>query len=276
MDIRDIKEKVPMIEDGSGLNRMFDLQKELVEDYIKIEGMPEYPISLNSKADQLLVKDFIGRIIEELAEAQESYSQMLILADDNKNEELIPHLQNFNEEISDSFHFLLETLLYINISDEDICNYYEVLLKKANMYDIFWYGGKDILKTIFAFARQTNALACLYGGTFKIGYHVIRDNDLKDEFLRGGRIISLDNLCQIKQMMWDVAYHLNISRNFLKNKPWKQTQMTTDVKRFHVSIMEAWLAFFCLLDFVGMTPDSLFTIYFKKNLINRFRIESAY
>lgn len=277
MDIRDIKDRVPMIEDGSGMERMFGLQATLLQHYQEIEKMPPYPISLNSKKDQILLKDFIGRVTEEMAEAMESFLKMYEMCEANERDGIIPHLQNFNEEIGDSKHFLLETFIYINISAEDILDYYDVLLKKLNLHDAFWYGGKDLLKTCLALAKHINVHEGLYTSDYRIGaYTIIPDNELKDEFLRGGRSVSIPTLERLEILMWRVTYCLNISRNYLKNKPWKQTEMVTDSNRFQISMMEAWLAYYRVLDFIGMTPDSIFTVYFKKNMVNLFRIKSKY
>ena len=38
MDIRNIKEEPPKVEGGAYLEKMFDLQKELMEGYIRIAG----------------------------------------------------------------------------------------------------------------------------------------------------------------------------------------------------------------------------------------------
>ena len=111
MDIRDITEEVeyPGVE---SLEKVFELQKEILESYIKIEGMPMYPLNINTKESQKMLKDFSGRIIEELGEGFESYLIMLELFHNGSDEKLmIPHLQNFNEEISDALHFWLELMI---------------------------------------------------------------------------------------------------------------------------------------------------------------------
>lgn len=275
MDIRNIKTPVPNILDGSGLKQMFDLQKALISHYIKIEKMPKYPIDLHTKADQSLIKDFTGRVIEELGESFESYTKMVELKT-GPTKEIIPHLQNFNEELSDAFHFFLETLIYANFDETDIEGYYESILGKLNLADVFWYGGQDILKTCMAFAKHHNAHTGRYIKDFRLEWKVISDADLKDEFLRGGRAIGIPTHQELKILMWEITYWLTISRNYLKNKPWKQSQLSTDVKRFNQSIMEAWLCMFNLFDFVGHTPESVFEIYFKKNQVNLFRINSGY
>ena len=58
MDSRNIKEPTPQIEDGKHLEKIYDLQKELLDSYIKIEGLPSYPIDVNSKKSQIILKDF--------------------------------------------------------------------------------------------------------------------------------------------------------------------------------------------------------------------------
>ena len=279
MDIRDIKENPPMIEDGTGLSKIFQMQRELLGHYMKIEGMPPYPIALNSKEDQLLIKDFIGRVIEEMAEGMESFGEMIVIVLGNNDEEkmLINHLQNFNEEMGDSLHFLVELLIYANIDENDIAKFYELKLKKENLTDIYGYGGEDTLKTCLAYARYTNLKANFFDADYKLAKRIMSDEEITEkEYLRAGSRISRNIYINMEILMWRVTYWLNISRNFLKNKPWKQTNMLTDTKRFHEAVMSAWFAYFELMDYIGMTPWSLFTVYFKKNRINLFRITSKY
>ena len=54
------------------MEKIYELQKQLIDGYVKIEGLPQYPINVNTKSSQVLIKDFVGRVIEELAEGYES------------------------------------------------------------------------------------------------------------------------------------------------------------------------------------------------------------
>jgi len=95
MNINDV-ENVPQVEDK--LIAIINKQKELMSKYQQIEGMPNYPMDIDSKESQKWFKDFFWRIIEEIMEAYECIS----------------HKEHFEEEIGDAFHFLIEALILIN------------------------------------------------------------------------------------------------------------------------------------------------------------------
>ena len=267
MDIRDIKEEVkyPGI---YSLSEIFALQKVILESYIKIESMPRYPIDINTKESQKLLKDFSGRIVEELGEGYESYLIMLDMFHNGVDESsMIPHLQNFNEELSDAIHFWLELMIYSG---------YEV--SKMNQW-LQGYTGTDLskgdgLSNWFALGR-TLVEADLKGLRFA-SRSVINDEDLDDMFLMGGRKLSSKIRDVMKQYLWDITYWLQMARNTLKNKPWKQTQMMTDSNIYETSVRECTVALFKFLAFVELTPESFYTIYYKKNKVNQFRIASKY
>jgi hypothetical protein len=280
MDVRHITETPPPIYDGSGLRKMFDMQKTLVDGYVKIENLPAYPINLSIRKDQYLVKDFVGRVVEELAEAYESYFNMLQLYEvqDQSHDEkdYLPSLQNFNEELADALHFQLELFMYCNLTEADITDYLHKLLVRLNLQDVFWYNGTDPLLSFFSLAKHLNAHDALYTADYTLSFKVIPDSVLKDKFLKGGRGIGRPNAEAMSKLNWEVTFHLHIARNFLKNKPWKQSEMMTDEKRFYNSLMESWVALFRLFDFVGLDTESLFHIYFCKNKVNVFRQNSNY
>jgi len=268
MDIRDIKEVVeyPGV---SAFADIFALQKVLLNQYIGIESLPAYPIDLNTKAAQVLAKDFSGRIIEELGEGFESYLIMMDMFHKGIDEEqMIPHLQNFNEEISDALHFWLELMVYSGYEMNHIGLWLEHYVEPD------FIRGHDPLHTWFqigaALVQQEvhpKDLRCRW---------VIKDHMLEDEFLRGGRQLGKGRMAQMKQYLWDITYHLQIARNTLKNKPWKQTGMMTDMNQYEDSMREGTLALFKFLYFAGFTKESLYVIYYKKNQVNQFRIKSKY
>ena len=69
MDIRDIKEQAPLVDDKQ-LEEIYNLQKNLMEGYIgKIEkDLPMYPIDVNSRKGQAVLKDMSARVIDEIGE----------------------------------------------------------------------------------------------------------------------------------------------------------------------------------------------------------------
>jgi len=269
MDIRDIKEEVkyPGV---LAFNEIFNLQMSLLDKYIGIESLPPYPIDINTKEAQKLIKDFTGRIIEELGEGFESYLIMMDMFHKGVDEEkMIPQLQNFNEEISDALHFWLELMVYSNYGMEKIHEWMKHYIEIGYLNEYL-----DPLETWLAIG---GALVEQEVAHQKIPCRwVIKDHMLEDEFLRGGRQLGKNRMDIMKQYLWDITYHLQIARNTLKNKPWKQTEMMTDTNQYEYSMRKTTLALFKFFFFAGFTKESLYVIYYKKNLINQFRIKSKY
>lgn len=265
MDIRDIKEEVTYPK--CGLDYMFQLQKELLDAYIGIESLPPYPIDINTREAQVLIKDFNGRIIEELGEGWESYEIMMKAKDySNNRESLIPHLQNYNEEVADAIHFWLELMIYSGFERAKMRSW--IMSEMGEAYSI----NSDYLDLWLELGKYSIGLEYPKYPAF----WVIRDDDLNDEFLRGGRMLGAQHKMVQKQLLWDITYHLQIARNTLKNKPWKQTEMMTDEQLYEQHTKNATIALFRFFAFAGFTKESIYTIYFKKNKVNQFRIQSKY
>jgi hypothetical protein len=64
--------------------------------------------------------------------------------------------------------------------------------------------------------------------------------------------------------------------NTLKNKPWKTTQMVTDVDYFRKKLLETWLRFIQLCILSNISEEYLYSLYFKKSEVNKFRQRSNY
>lgn len=302
MDSRDIIEEPIKVVGGKYLECMYSLQKELLEQYIKVEGLPQYPIDVNTKKSQIILKDFVGRVIEELAEGYEALILVSKLTEKNKlwksdyeEEEYtqcLNHLQNAGEEMADAMHFMLELLIYSNIQAKDIEDYLDNWLK-----DKVSFGVTKTLPTL-AKAMQVG-LSILYNDpcnmvsepkamnkTYLLEEFESMDEDSEDPRLVNKRIDTRFHQCgkfynkltysSYKYMMWDVTYHLNIARNFLKNKPWKQSQMMTNEGAYQEEIVKAFILMMGLFLVMGISPENLYFLYFKKNRVNKFRIESKY
>lgn len=265
MDVRDINVEV-IYPDTNSFKDMFSLQKELLDKYMGIEGLPYYPIDINTKSSQKLVKDFCGRIIEELGEGYESYVEMLTRFNRGTPiEDLIPFLQNFNEEIADALHFWLELMIYSGHEIDSIAKW----LDPINLAP-----GKDLLEM----SLEMGGFLVNSELMFKkfVSKKVIKDKDLNDLFLCGGRDLSTEILNEYRKLLWDITYWLQLLRNTLKNKPWKQSHMMTDMELYEVYLSSAFQALFKFLYFAGFSKESIYEIYYKKNKINQFRIKSKY
>jgi hypothetical protein len=267
MDIRDIKDEV-VYPGNDSFEELFKLQKVLIDYYVGIEGLPPYPLEINAKKSQDIVKDFCGRIIEELGEGFESYLTMMDMFHHGQlEEEMVPHLQNFNEEVSDAIHFWLELMIFSGFEVNHLRKWletdWEVSFRNPDLLaEYLKLGGYFVEKTL-PMHRIPKRM-------------VIKDKDLKDDFLRGGRALSGVLCNQMKVFLWDITYHLQIARNTLKNKPWKQSHMITDLEQYETSMKKATYALFTFFYFAGFDKQALYHIYFKKNKVNQFRIKSKY
>lgn len=301
MDSRDIIEEPIKVVGGKYLECMYSLQKELLEPYIKVEGLPPYPIDVNTKKSQIILKDFVGRVIEELAEGYEALILVSKLTEKNKlwkseyDEEdymqCLNHLQNAGEEMADAMHFMLELLIYSNIQAQDIESYLDNWLKDKTSF--------GVTKTLPTLAKAMRVgLSILYDDPCNLVNETKAMNktylleefenmEADDEnkpgihtvdtrFYQCGKFYNQLTYSSYKYMMWDVTYHLNIARNFLKNKPWKQSQMMTNEGAYQEEIVKAFILMMGLFLAMGISPEILYFLYFKKNRVNKFRIESKY
>ena len=65
-------------------------------------------------------------------------------------------------------------------------------------------------------------------------------------------------------------------RNCLKNKPWKQSEMMSDMDVVKKLLMESFVEMFTLLFELNFPLESILQFYYMKNSVNHFRISSNY
>lgn len=304
MDSRDIKEEP--VSTKSKLEQIYSLQKELIDKYITIESLPKYPIDINAKKSQSIFKDFIGRVIEELSESFESiqtlyellgpkegnYSELSI----EEKEKIFSELQNTTEEISDALHFFIELLIYAGINPEDVQEYLEKISKGTTLHEKI-IQNPDILENTMIMGiqiimnpyypnhpglRVTQLLDYpkpynQYNILDKIELPHKKFSEKEKGLMQFGQwYTAFDYNISLKIYFWDITYYLNIARNCLKNKPWKQSQMLTDSRKFLNLLLHAFVLFLGTCSIMGLSSDNLYRNYFKKNRINKFRQESKY
>ena len=283
MDIRTIKEAPEEVNNGLFLEKIFELQKKLMEGYIgKIEkNLPRYPISINSEQGQVVLKDFSAEGYESTEEAlkiAESVGWNMDLLTSEQFEMVINNLQNSNEEQADAFAFFTELFIYANIGPKDIYEYInQIILKETddvleNLDDLFKFG---------AFILQNEGYI---EPTLKL-FNLVTEDMLNDRgkdvkhvlsYIPGFRSTSPELHSTEDHILWKVCYHLNIGRNFLKNKTWKQTQELTDGLRYQEQIVKAFIYYCGYLRVMGFTPETFYVLFFKKHKVNCFRQASNY
>ena len=304
MDSRDIKEEP--IQTKAKLEQIYSLQKELIENYITIESLPNYPIDVQSKKSQSLIKDFIGRVIEELSESFESIQTIHTLWEPKRGkyeeftleekEKIFSELQNATEEISDALHFFIELLIYCNIQPSHIESYIEDISKDTTLYEkiiqnedtlenTMIIGGQILLNPYFTKNSELRVTQLADYPQVYNRFPILENislphkefTDLEMGLMQFGKnYSSFDYNISLKVFFWDITYYLNIARNCLKNKPWKQSQMLTDLVKFRKLIIHALVLFMGTCSIMGISSGNLYRNYFKKNRINKFRQQSKY
>ena len=298
MDIRNIREIPPVVDNESYLEAIYNLEAELLQGYCgKIEkDLPLPPIDINTFKGQQVLKDFSARVIEETAEGYESTSAVIDMYQDHgfnnqtfsdsEWQTVANNLQNSNEEQADAMAFYMALLMYANLEIKDIYDYANTKLKDLvaridigkveNMLDLMLLGS-------YAFNldesedKEFGDMGCLYDLLSEANIEDMGlDVDHVNSYIPAFRFSNKDFHRYEDHMLWRVAYHINISRNFLKNKPWKQSQELTDITRYSEQLALGLIRYLGYLYTMGFTPDTLYTLCFKKNRVNHFRQNSGY
>ena len=277
MDIRNIK-----VEEYTGLNHLefiFEKGKEQLEKYMGIEKLPMYPIDINTKKSQIILKDFIGRVVEELAEGYES----LQLASDILDKygwniqnmpkddyvEVLNNLANANEEQADAMGFFVTLLLYANILPEDIASYKGSDTSSLNHLmahgvSIIWDG--DQYKEPRGYNLLDTDLLSEYG----------LDYDKIINYTPGFTSISPAKLEQTVAHLWKITYQLNLARNFLKNRPWKQSPVMSKELDFQETLVKAFYSYLGYLAYNDYEEKSITNLFYRKQQLNLWRIKTGY
>lgn len=278
MDVRNIREGVPNIKETEVLPQMYILGLEQLNGYRQIESLPEYPLDINNPKSQVILKDFIGRVIEELTEGFESTNEVFDLCSKNgwnmemlneeEHQSILNSLANANEEQADALGFFFTLLAYSNILPEDILSYN----KAKDLFEVMAIGVKEL---VIKYSDYHNLLK----------FDIIRKEDFYEDEGKWEHINSYTpGFHQMNELsheaeklyLWEVIYELNKARNFLKCRPWKQTQVMTKEIDFQESLVKAFYLYMGFLAMNGFTPLGLFGLFFKKQRLNRWRQQTNY
>lgn len=277
MDIRNIKGTVPEVSQENILQEMYKLGIEQFEGYRDIEKLPVYPLDINNAKSQVILKDFIGRVIEELTEGFESTDAAVTLAKrygwniDNLTEEeyqeILNHLANANEEQADAIGFYITLLAYSNILPEDILSYKDA----KSLFDVMAIGVKEILSNYYEYLEKP----------LGIGYCVIHKSHTPNYESVIQYTPGFHNLNEViheaeKLYLFDVIYELNKARNLLKSRPWKQTQVMTKELDYQEALVKSFYLYMGFLALNGFTDENLFRLFYKKQRLNLWRMSSNY
>lgn len=145
------------------------------------------------------------------------------------------------EELGDALHFYIELLIMVGIDEPYLKKYF-----LGPNWDKRIEG--DVLDALFS--RFTRSLVIEF-----VGYDPKISND---------------------ELFWKPVESLGLAMNCLKNKPWKETQMETDVPKFHRHLLHVLIGLVEIAETMGMSADDMYDIYFRKSEVNKFRQRSRY
>jgi hypothetical protein len=80
----------------------------------------------------------------------------------------------------------------------------------------------------------------------------------------------------LSSIYWRPTYAIGLAMNFLRNKAWKTSQVATDEKRFREALLQAYFQMTYIWAELGYTWRDLYTYYFRKSEVNKFRQRSQY
>lgn len=95
-------------------------------------------------------------------------------------------------------------------------------------------------------------------------------------YLRYAEMKPTTTIVNVTVAYWQATYRIGLAMNFLRNKPWKQSQVPTDEARFREALLNAWAAMMQLWERLGYDDSTLYSFYFRKFQVNQFRQRSNY
>lgn len=281
MDVRDtLNLAIAPYEPGKGFDQIMTLQKNLLSHYQQIEGLPPYPVNPHIKVNQILLKDFTARVTEEIGEAYESLikgAEAISRPEGDSLSKIKYAYFNLYEEMADALHFTMELFIYLGIGADELKSYF--MPNKAPGLDTDWLG--------FTYRVAEGSLA----NTYDLYHHTIIRNpdwatilgevDFKNMALPTGRVLnrvfSMDNTMYLfPYLAWESTYRLQMARNALKNKPWKQSEMVSDGKVLETNVIKSFIYYLALCQLLGLNEENIYYLYCRKNHINQFRVKSKY
>lgn len=80
----------------------------------------------------------------------------------------------------------------------------------------------------------------------------------------------------IREHIYDTIEAIGLCTNKLKLRPWRTSQYPVDLISFRECYKDIWNQFYLLLDYSGITLNSLLKVWSRKYQVNKFRIDSNY
>lgn len=253
------------------LAQIFHEQNQLLKKYIIIEDLPTPPINLNLKKNQSLIREFLGRFTNEMAEAFDCLVEAFSHMNTNKREHAIMDCESYNEELADAVHFLIEMLIYCGISAEGLEMNFKNFIESKDLK--MEYNENRPLKDMFEYNLFVNGMDIKQWIYATDSFRIF---PIDERFDLGVRNISWPILEEHAKNMFIVIYEFNKAVNLLKNKNWNQTDRSLNMIAFHEALLKGFMSFVYYLELAGIGESALYINYMQKNKKNYERLNNEY
>lgn len=123
------------------------------------------------------------------------------------------------------------------------------------------------------FEEISDALHFLTELSIEIG---ITEKEISQFNLKNNKLTNFDFKALINCLV-EIFVSVQISLNYLKNKPWKQKIIETDFEKYKNSILLIWTTFFDFLNKLGFQDfKDIYNLYHRKFKKNLSRINNGY
>lgn len=241
---------------GDSLVEIFNKQKGLMDKYHHIEAASglcqteDCPVNLHDKRGQARLKDFSWRVTEEIAEAMEAIPQL--------------------EESYNNYYGIIKDI--DNVTPGEL--YKATIKHRDESEDIRLHFQEELVDALHFLTEKT----ILEGLTPEDIHNNICGDIREGEDMLGNLFLYAQSLGvqSLNDSYANFITALGLTNNCLKNKPWKQSMMKTDIAKYNTLAIAAWLKFIQLLVSAGLTAELTADLYLRKNQVNAFRQRSKY
>lgn len=261
----------------SNIGQMFSMQSTIMKEYQKIEDFPDWPLSLELRENQKLIRDFKERFVGELGEAFADMIMLQALVSSNQMSAK-SFCKQFNGEIGDATAFLLEIMIFAGIGEGEIQQWMEAHVQDNPQFA--------------ALIKVENVLASLYAYGFFLNQqegHIIDDernlyvvlsmNDIlkgdNQEWL-GCRRINTEFCNEVSQFLWWITFQLGQAVNQLKLKPHTQAENVGNIMGFKDGLIRTFVMYIQLMQYIEKSEKSLYYSYYLTYVKNMERIKGGY
>lgn len=261
------------------INLMFDGKRLLMESYQEIESFPDWPLDLNIRENQKVLRDFMSRFTTELAEAFERLVLQWGFVNTNQLKNAQECCEYFNEEIADAWQFLLEIMVFSGICEDEL-RQWMASYKTDNAGFEGMMDETNVLGSLLKFANWKNrneGKTGIYDERNLFVVYKMEELIAKDKMeCQGARRISTEMVDGAAEYQWWITYTIHIAMNRLKIKDWTREERKSNTLAYLEGIIDTFILMIQYMDFLGKDESSIlksFTLNTKKNFD---RIKNGY